>query len=117
MTALKLYLLGPPQAELEDRPIDIPRRKLWALLAYLAINGGPQRRDSLATLLWPDSSQSQARAALSRHLSELRKTVGKDQLTSDRETVGLADAGSFWLDITQFQMLSTECSADDIELS
>ena len=64
MARLHLYLLGPPQAELEDSPVDIQRRKVWALLVYLAVTGQPQRRDTLATLLWPDSSQSEARAAL-----------------------------------------------------
>ena len=35
-----------------------------ALLIYLAVNGDVQRRDTLATLFWPDTDQSRARASL-----------------------------------------------------
>lgn len=106
MARLKLYLLGPPQVELENGPVKIQRRKVLALLAYLAVNGETQRRDTLATLLWPDSSQSQARAALTRHLSEGRKIIGQDSLITDRETVALA--GEVWLDVDRFRRL-IEC--------
>lgn len=103
MARLKLYLLGPPQVELEDDPVKIQRRKALALLAYLAVSGEVQRRDTLATLLWPDLSQSQARAALTRHLSEGRKIIGQDSLIADRETVALA--GKVWVDVNRFRQL------------
>ncbi|MEM7344715.1 MAG: tetratricopeptide repeat protein [Chloroflexota bacterium] len=103
MARLKLYLLGPPQAELENEPVKIQRRKVLALLVYLAVNGEAQRRDTLATLLWPDSSQSQARAALTRHLSEIRKIIGEDSLMTDRETVALT--GAIWFDVNRFRQL------------
>ena len=63
MPGLKLFLLGSPRIEQDGQPYEVKRRKLWAILAYLAVSGETQRRDTLATLLWPDSDQSQARAA------------------------------------------------------
>ena len=108
MARLKLHLLGPPQAEVEDSPVEIQRRKVLALLVYLAVSGEAQRRDTLATLLWPESSQSQARAALTRHLSEIRKIIGQDGLIADRETVALT--GEIWLDVNHFQQLVANCS-------
>ena len=110
MARLKLYLLGPPQAELEDSPVKIQRRKVLALLVYLAMTGEAQRRDTLATLLWPDASQSQARAALTRHLSEGRKIIGQDSLITDRETVALTDG--VWCDVDRFRQL-IECPPND----
>lgn len=107
MSRLRLHLLGTPRATLDDRPITIQRRKAWALLIYLAVTGEIQRRDTLATLLWPDASQSEARAALTRHLSELRKTIGHDSLTADRETIGLAT--DVWLDVQHFQQSIAGC--------
>ena len=58
MSRLALYLLGPPRLELDGEPVEVPRRKAVALLAYLAVTGGHHSRDSLATLLWPEYDQS-----------------------------------------------------------
>jgi DNA-binding SARP family transcriptional activator len=66
MSRLALYLLGPPRLELDGEPVHIGRRKVMALLAYLAVTGGSHSRDFLATLLWPEYDQSRARAALRR---------------------------------------------------
>jgi DNA-binding SARP family transcriptional activator len=111
MQKLRLHLLGSPQAEIDNHPADIQRRKVWALLIYLAVTNQPQRRDSLAALFWPEESQSKARAALTRHLSELRKAIGAEYVTADRETVTLS--GNIWLDVHQFQQLSADCEQDD----
>lgn len=64
MSQLKLYLLGAPRIELNNSPVTLPRRKTTALLAYLLVTRQPQRRDTLATLFWPELGQSAARAAL-----------------------------------------------------
>jgi predicted ATPase/DNA-binding SARP family transcriptional activator len=108
MNNLKLFLLGPPQVELGDRSLNFSRRKTLALLIYLAVTGAPQRRDTLATLLWPDSPQSQARASLSRDLSILSKMLGQGWLVADRETVSLYHGRELWLDLAQFQQRVAE---------
>ncbi|MEM7132872.1 MAG: AAA family ATPase [Chloroflexota bacterium] len=123
MAKLKLYLLGPPWLELEDSPkkdpekgpVKIQRRKVLAMLAYLAVSGEAQRRDTLATLLWPDVGQSEARAALTRHLSEGRKVIGEDHVLADRETVALA--GEVWCDVDRFWQLteSSSNSSDSLD--
>jgi hypothetical protein len=41
MSSLKLFLLGPSQVEVAGTPVEINRRKALALLAYLAVSGGP----------------------------------------------------------------------------
>ena len=101
MTSLKLSLLGTPQIELDGNPITIRRSKVLALLVYLAVTGEPQRRDTLATLLWPNSSQQRARAALRNELSILNQLLGAGWLVIERETIGLRRAA--WLDVAQFQ--------------
>lgn len=109
MSSLKLFLLGPPRLELEGRLLNIRRRKVWALLAYLALSGEPQRRDALAARFWPDSAQNTARAALARHVSELKKILGREALTVDRERVGLPRSAQLWLDVDQFQQRLADC--------
>ena len=62
VSQLTLSLLGPPHIARDGMPLQVDTRKAIALLAYLAVVGAPQRRDTLATLLWPDSDQPGARA-------------------------------------------------------
>ena len=73
---LSLALLGPPVIEVDGRPLDVDTRKATALLAYLAIEGRALRRDSLASLLWPENDPERARSALRRTLSTLRTALG-----------------------------------------
>jgi predicted ATPase/DNA-binding SARP family transcriptional activator len=110
MSQLALYLLGPLRVELDGKLVHIGRRKAVALLAYLLVTGprpGAQghRRDSLATLLWPECDHSRARAELRRTLSVLRTTLGGDWFAADRETIGLNPGASPWLDVERFHSL------------
>jgi DNA-binding SARP family transcriptional activator len=81
MAALTLFLFGAPRLEREGAVVKIPRRKALALLAYLAATGQSHARDTLATLFWPDHSQSEARLSLSRHLSELNRLLDRGMLS------------------------------------
>ncbi|MFN2122160.1 MAG: SARP family transcriptional regulator, partial [Candidatus Promineifilaceae bacterium] len=76
MADLNLYLLGPPQVKLDGANIEVSPRKALALLIYLAVTAEPQARDTLATLLWPESNQRLARRALRNRLSELKQAIG-----------------------------------------
>lgn len=67
--------------------------KRVALLAYLASNhpGRAESRDSLLALFWPDSSEKDARAALRQSIYFLRKSLGKEVLPSNGETLRLEE--------------------------
>jgi DNA-binding SARP family transcriptional activator/predicted ATPase len=106
MPRLSLYLLGSPQIELDGDLLTIRYSKALALLIYLAINGEPQRRDTLATLLWPESSPEIARSSLRRELSLLNKAFVGDWLVADRETIGLS--ADIWLDVAEFKKYLAE---------
>jgi predicted ATPase/DNA-binding SARP family transcriptional activator len=122
---LALYLLGSPRIELDDNEIHIGRRKALALLAYLAVEARRHRRDTLATLLWPQYSQRDARAELRRTLSVLNRTLGKEWFETDRESAGLRQAPStgsgqrqpestehiLWLDVNAFRQRLAACEA------
>jgi predicted ATPase/DNA-binding SARP family transcriptional activator len=125
MSRLMLFLLGPPRVEKDGEPVAIQRRKSVALLAYLAVTRGSYTRDALATLFWPESDQSRARASLRTALASLRKALGEGWLHIDRETVGInverrertgqssatISENSLWLDVLEFQDRLAECQA------
>ncbi len=101
MAALKLSFLGTPRIELDGVSIEIQRRRGMALLAYLAVMGGRQPRESLAALFWPESSHRRARAALRRELSELNLALERQWLDTNRESIGLQPG--YWLDTAEFE--------------
>src|SRR5688572_26497485 len=74
-------------------PITLTARKPRALLAYLALAAGkPHARERLATLLWGDSSEQQARTSLRQALTALRRGLPEADavIATDTESVRLA---------------------------
>ncbi|MEZ4660946.1 MAG: BTAD domain-containing putative transcriptional regulator [Caldilineaceae bacterium] len=103
MTTLHLYLFGPPRVELDGVTIHVERRKVLALLAYLAVSPQRHSRDVLATLLWPGYDQSEARAHLRRTLSNLTSAIGKEWLEISRQHIGMARRPGLWVDVVSFE--------------
>jgi DNA-binding SARP family transcriptional activator len=118
MTQLRLYLLGGFTAHWHDQPItSFPTDKVRALLAYLALEGKrPLRRESLATLLWPDYADSVAKRNLRQNLHRLKKLLDNldpalsDQLlTISRQTVQI-NHDLLWLDVAEVEAAITAVS-------
>lgn len=110
MPRAEILLFGAPRIERDNVPIEFDTRKALALLAYVVVTGNPQRRDSLAALLWPEGDQAHARAALRRTLSTLNAGLGGEALTSSRELIALPDDSAFFVDVVEFRRLITPAS-------
>src|SRR5688500_3196563 len=82
-------------------------RKTRALLAYLLLTPGPVPRERLATLLWGDRGEEQAKASLRQALYELRDlAAGADPLlTVERDAVS-ARPGACELDTERLAALA-----------
>lgn len=89
---LELNLLGAPEFILDSIVLSgLHSQKAIALLAYLACNPGPQRREFLADLLWDASSTAQSLSNLRTLLSRLRRSLG-DYLLTNPQTIAIAPA-------------------------
>lgn len=97
---LKANLLGPPEVSIEGSPVQVDTRKAIALLAYLAVERSATR-DTVAALLWSESSSERARATFRRTLSALRSAVGSEVLDVDRHRVAITDQAM--VDIWEFE--------------
>ncbi len=88
----RLRCLGSPELRTPGGdPIRFRTRKHFALLIHLAVEAPvPQRRDRLASLLWPRASTEEARHSLATALSVLRGRLGPDSVDAGRDTVRLA---------------------------
>jgi DNA-binding SARP family transcriptional activator/predicted ATPase len=109
MARLRLSLLGPFQAMLDECPItEFKSNKVRALLAYLAVEQDrPHRREVLAGLLWPDWPDRDALSNLRYTLSSLRKAIGDRHadppfLLITRDTLQFNTASNCWLDVAAF---------------
>ena len=86
----------------------VDTRKAIALISYLAIEKSASR-DTLAALLWAESSSERARATLRRTLSSLRAGIGSDMVESDRNRLTLTGPVEF--DVDEFETALAECSS------
>jgi predicted ATPase/DNA-binding SARP family transcriptional activator len=98
--------LGQFEVRRDGQIVQIPSRPAQSLLAYLALNRAVHhRREKLAGLLWPDSTEANARANLRAALWRLRKSVeeGEDPagryLRVDEITLGFEAGSGCWLDV------------------
>ncbi|MCB9156368.1 MAG: tetratricopeptide repeat protein [Caldilineaceae bacterium] len=103
MSQLKLYLMGAPRVQLDDQVVELPRRKVLAILIHVALTGQRLRRDTLATMLWPASSGNSARASLRRELSALSNAIGVEWLDTTREDIALRQDANVWSDVAAFR--------------
>jgi predicted ATPase/DNA-binding SARP family transcriptional activator len=120
---LEIYLLGQFKLQLEKQPIELPSRPAQSLFAYLAMNAGiPHRREKLAGLLWPDSTEENARGYLRQALWRIRKSLEENGLDcesfleSDKINIIFKADSDHWLDTNEFSLdtgtLSIEAVSD-----
>ncbi|MDQ3986676.1 MAG: AAA family ATPase, partial [Actinomycetota bacterium] len=116
---LNVRLFGELDLRLGDErlpPLDSARAR--SLLAYLLLNDhAPQSRQRLAFLLWPDSTEGQARTNL-RHLLH---TLRRASPTLDRfldvtsQTLRWRPDAAYWLDVSAFEaaLARADAGSDD----
>ncbi len=113
---LSIHLFGCPEFRLDDTLLPpLATQKTQSLLAYLILNRQqPHSRDELATLFWGDRDDAHARHSLATALWRIRRLLGEDYLLTDAASVQFNPAGSFWLDVAEFEThLNNSRSAPD----
>lgn len=104
---LHIQLLGNFRLVYDDQPVtSIEAPRLQALLAYLLLHrDAPQSRQHIAFLLYPDSSEAQARTNLRNQMHYLRKALpAADRfLIADAQTLQWNSDAPFTLDVDDFE--------------
>lgn len=114
---LEIRVLGEFEVRRSGAPLSLPpSRKSRALLAFLAVQRAPQRRDALCELFWelPDDP----RAALRWSLTKLRGLLNdehRERLTADRERVYL-DLQNVEVDLDLAQAARGELEAGRLDV-
>jgi predicted ATPase/DNA-binding SARP family transcriptional activator len=115
--ALAFQFLGPPQLILENQPVNVNRRSIVALLAYLAVNIEGQisqkhTREYLSAMLWPDYDQAKAYTNLRHTVWEIQRLFGPGRLNTSRDTISLNTQTDIWVDVRQFEALCLHSRAE-----
>ncbi|WP_421656238.1 ATP-binding protein [Leptothermofonsia sp. ETS-13] len=80
--------------------------RLQALLAFILLHRGtPQSRQQVATHLWPDATDADAKANLRRRLHELKQSVPHIDrwLRVETKTIQWMQDEDCWLDVAEFE--------------
>ncbi|MGH7303511.1 MAG: AfsR/SARP family transcriptional regulator [Candidatus Rokuibacteriota bacterium] len=112
MARVNLFVLGGFMVRSASAdPIFLPTRKSQGLLAYLALGPGHvHAREKLATLLWSDSAEAQARQSLRQALFDIRKAFARirpEILRSNGDGVAVNSA-AVEVDAVRFETLAAE---------
>lgn len=117
---LHIHLLGNPQIFADDAPLPLPApAKAFLLWAYLLLRRArPVPREQLAYILWPDVSESEARANLRRHLHLLRKQLPAPPqdagwILATRTTLQWNPGAAYWLDVALLDRFTAETASEE----
>ena len=97
-----------------DLYLNIGAALIMTLLTYLVLKrSAPQPRRRLAFLLWPDSSEAQARANLRKLLHQLQQALpgANRYLRVDTQTIQWRAEASFTLDVGDFEQALERAAA------
>src|SRR5215471_3047791 len=108
---LAINLLGAPEIHIAGTPLSLHNHKAGALLYYLAASGRPHTRDHIATLLWSESPESNARHSLRSSLYHIRQVLHSggvaQALTAESDLIYL-NFGYSSCDVIRFRQLLKE---------
>src|ERR1700681_2911487 len=109
---MRINLFGNLRISFAGRPVTaVNTNRLHSLIAYLILHGDtPQPRERLAFLLWPASSESQARTNLRQLLHHLKRALPAEcnSLKTDHFAVQWRHDPSCAVDIVDFHAAIAE---------
>ena len=108
---LRVTLFGEPSVSyLRDLPEDVPMPgRCVLLLAYLVLYPKTRMRERIASTLWPDSLDCEARASLRRTLHALVHALPKEAeswILMDAKRLAWNSRAPLWCDVDVFDRLS-----------
>src|SRR5512141_926859 len=116
---LEVRLLGTFDIKCGKKIVTLASRPAQSLFAFLILNAGTAyRREKLAGLLWPDSTEESARDYLRHALWKIRKalqdTSSAEYLRADDLTISFNASSEYWLDVAAVYAVDETGAADEL---
>jgi predicted ATPase/DNA-binding SARP family transcriptional activator len=117
---LEVRLFGTFAIQYGGNPVVLSSRAAQSLFAYLILTAGTKhRREKLAGMFWPDSSDEKARTYLRQQLWRIRKALTPkttvDYLIADDFTVSFNSSTDYWLDVNELRKVLENPATRDLE--
>ena len=90
---VRIGLHAYPEIWVDDRRVELPLKRGWALIALLSEHGSKMSRSHAAGLLWPDTEVGIGRARLRRLVHELNRVAGAELVVGDADAICLSRRG------------------------
>ena len=116
---LEARLIGTFDVKYDGKPVIISSRAAQSLFAYLILSAGTlHRREKLAGMFWPDTSEAKARAYLRHEIWRIRKVLApkpKDNyLLADDINISFNASAECWLDAAILANIGEHETADEL---
>ena len=115
---LQVRLLGQFDVRLDGKRVAISSRAGQSLFAYLTLTAGTShRREKLAGIIWPNTTDENARKNLRQELWRIRKALSTqastkgNYLLTDDLTLKFDRHLDFWLDVAQIEKSDSDLQA------
>ncbi|MDF1519162.1 MAG: BTAD domain-containing putative transcriptional regulator [Brevefilum sp.] len=105
MKRLRINTLGGIRVELGGETINFSRYKALALLVFLAVSGERSSREFLATMFWPENTQTRALANLRQAIWDIQCSLGENGLEVSRESLQLTPGDNISIDVSEIHDL------------
>jgi len=119
MPTLHIHLLNDFRLSWDEAPVStVNAPRLHALLAYLLLHRDvPQPRHHLAFVLWPDTTEAQARANLRQLLHSLKQALPEAAhfVHADAQTLQWRPEAPYRLDVADFEQALTGADGTEHE--
>jgi DNA-binding SARP family transcriptional activator len=108
---LRIKLFGPARIMHGDGRTETRLSSQTLLLFAMIVTRNNERldREEIAFTLWPDSTESEARATLRRHLHKLHQALPSaesERLLCDTQTISWDPSDDTFVDVVEFERLS-----------
>jgi len=114
---LRVRMLGGMDLRLGEQPLPaLDSARVESLLAYLLFHrGAPQPRQRVAFVLWPDSTEAQARTNLRKVLYGLRRALPEADrfIEVGPRTLRWREDAPLWLDVEEFERALADGRLED----
>jgi predicted ATPase/DNA-binding SARP family transcriptional activator len=116
---LEVRLLGRFDIRCDGKTVLISSRAAQSLFAYLILTAGTShRREKLAGMFWPDTTEEKARAYLRHELWRIRKALSpksnSDYFLADDINISFNPSAEYWLDVNILTNVSERPSIADL---
>lgn len=113
---LTIRLLGKFSLTLHGEPVELPSRPAQSLLAWLVLHPGiDHRREQIAGVFWPDTTEENARSNLRHALWRLRRAIPDGFVESNNIAIRWVEGDGWSLDVDRLQALPSQpTDADEL---